>query len=110
MAHQLLLPNQDMKVKLPRILIALTISFLVFLFPAYLRFADLADDDLFSSDLSFENPDDDNRLIGEHKELKVFASTTFIDKLFLEINTFEHIACFPFSIDPFDPKPLVLRC
>ena len=110
MAHRLHLPTQGMKAKLSRIFITLTISLLIFLFPAYLRFADLADDDLFSSDLSFENPDDDNPLIDQDKELKVFVSATLFDILFLEINTFEHIPCFSFLIDPFDPKPFVLRC
>ena len=99
-----------MKAKLPRILIALTVSLLVLLFPAYLRFADLADDDLFSADLGFENPDNDNPLIDEHKELKVFVSATFIDILFLEINIFEHIAWFSSFIDQFDQELFVLRC
>ena len=110
MAHQLHLQTQDMKPKVSRIFIALTISLLIFLFPAYLRFADLADDDLFSSDLSFENPDEDNPLINQDKELKVFVSATFFDIFFVEINTFERIPCFSFLIDPFDQKPFVLRC
>ena len=105
-----LLPHQDMKVKLSRVFVALMISVLVFLFPAYVRFADLADDDLFPSDLSFENPDDNNPLIDEHKELKVFVSATSFDIFFLEINTFEHIPCFFLLIDPFDRKTFVLLC
>ena len=111
MAQRLHPPNQDMKTKLFRIFVALTISLLIFLFPAYLRFADLADDDLFCSDLNFENPDDDTPLIDQHKELKVFVvSATFFDIFFLEINAFEHIPCFSFLIDPFDQKPFVFRC
>jgi len=110
MARHLLVPNQDMKVKPSRIFVALVISVFVFLFPAYVRFADLADDDLFPSDLSFENPDDDNPLIDEYKELKVFVSEIFFDIFYLEINTFEHIPSFSFLIDPFDQKPFVLLC
>ena len=106
----MLVPNQDMKAKLSRILIAVTVSLLVLLFPAYLRFADLADDDLFSADLGFENPDNDNPLIDEHKELKVFVSGAFIGLLFLEISTFEHIVCFSSFIDQFVQEPFVLRC
>jgi len=100
-----------MKVKLSRVFVALIISLLVFLFPAYLRFTDLADDDLFPSDLSFENPDDDNPLIAEHKILKAFiSSASSFDIFFLELNTFEHSPCFSLLIDPFDRKTFVLLC
>lgn len=110
MAQHLHPLNRNMKAKLSQIFVALTISLLIFLFPAYLRFADLADDDLFSSDLSFENPDEDNPLIDQHKGSKVFVSATFFDISFLEINTFEYIPRFSFLIDPFDQRPFVLRC
>ena len=110
MARHLLVPNQDMKIKPSRIFVASMISLFVFLFPAYVRFADLADDNLIPSDLGFENPDDNNPLLDGHKELKVFVSATFFNIFFLEINTFEHTPCFSFLADPFDQKPFVLLC
>jgi hypothetical protein len=89
-----------MKPKPSQIFLALTISLLIFLFPAYLRFADLADDELSSSDL----------IIDQHKESKAFVSVTFFDIPCLEINTLEYIPRFSSLIDPFDRKASVLRC
>ncbi len=99
-----------MKPKLSQVFVALTISLFIFLLPPYLRFADLADDHLPFSDLSFENPDDDIPLIGEHKQPKLLASSTFFHISSPQISIFGHIPHLSFLIDPFDPKTPVLRC
>lgn len=93
-----------------QISLALVTSFFILVFPAYLRFADLADDNLFSSDLSFENPDGENLLIDHQNGPKVFVSSIFFSTIFLEINLFGHIPRFPSLTVPFDQKAFVLRC
>jgi len=99
-----------MKPQFPQIFVVLTISLFVLLFPAYLRFADLADDHLPSSDLGFENPDDDIPLIGEHKQSKLLGSATFFYISSPQIHILGHIPCFSSLIDPFRRTPSFLRC
>ena len=106
--HQL---KTDMKPKFPQIFVVLTLSLLVSLFPAYLRFADLSDDHLPFSDLGFENPDDDVSLIGEHKQTKLLAVVTFSHVFSPKIHIIlGHVSCFFSLINPLSPKPSTLRC
>ena len=99
-----------MKPKLLPIFVALTTSLLVFLLPVYLRYADLADDQLPSADLGFENPDDDIQLTCEHKQLNLLTSVPFLHLSSFEMNISVHIFRLSPLIDPPDSSLLVLRC
>jgi hypothetical protein len=60
-----------------QIFLALTISLFILAFPAYLRCTQLSQTKFVSSDLSFENLDQDEGLPDNEKELKVFGPTAF---------------------------------
>jgi hypothetical protein len=61
-----------------QIFLALTISLFILAFPAYLRCTQLSQTKFVSSDLSFENLDQEEGLPDNEKELKVFGPTAFL--------------------------------
>jgi hypothetical protein len=63
--------------KAPQIFLVIAISFFVLTLPAYLRCTKLSEANFVSSDLSFENPDQQNKLSDYENELEVFGPSAF---------------------------------
>lgn len=90
--------------------LAITISAFILLFPAYLRCSNFAGAKLLSTDLSFENPDQEDLFSDQHNQLKLFVSIVSPLKLFPGTNLFED-SChlFPQALS-LHQKTFVLRC
>jgi hypothetical protein len=98
-----------------RILLALIISLSVPILSGYLLYCDLADDDLSSPDLKFENPDlDDIFLLPDCQNyLNLFGSigsNALFHVCFREIGVFRQPSLFSPQYSSLDKKTLVLRC
>ena len=81
----------------------------------YLVYCDLADDDLSSPDLAFENPDVDDIFLlpDSQNHLKLFGllePNGFLHALFPETNFFEQLSLNSSHSSSFDQETLVLRC
>jgi hypothetical protein len=64
-----------MKIRFIQISLVITISIFVLLFPAYLRFTNLAETNLFSTDLSLENADQQEQFDhGKHESNSYFLN------------------------------------
>ena len=101
--------------KKPQILLALIISLSVPVLSGYLLYCDLADDNLFSPDLKFENSDvDDLFLLPDcQNNLKLFGSigsNGLFHVFFLETSVFKQLSLFSSQFSSLDQKTLVLRC
>jgi hypothetical protein len=93
-----------------RILLAIVISSFIFFSPTYCCYHNLADMNLFTIDLSFEVPDQDNFLTDQQKDPEP-SIPSVLSVLFLSrINLFE--VSIGLSCQAFLPqqKPFVLRC
>jgi hypothetical protein len=93
-----------------QIFLALTISLFILAFPAYLRCTQLSQTKFVSSDLSFENLDQEEGLPDNEKELKVFGPTAFLVIFVSGTNLFEqslHLFSHTLSLRH---KTSVLRC
>jgi len=99
-----------MKLKAIQISLILSIFFSIFVLPIYFHYCSLVEADLFSTDLSFENPDQEEGLPDNEKELKVFGPTTFSIMFLSGPNLYEQ-SChlFPRSLS-LRQKTFVLRC
>jgi hypothetical protein len=71
------------------IFLVIAICFSILAIPAYLRCTQLSQTKFVSSDLSFENPDQEEGLPDSGKELKVFGPTAFFTLFLLGINLSE---------------------
>ena len=92
------------------ILLAIAISLFILALPAYLRCTKLSQTKFISSDLSFENPDQEEGLPNNEKELKVYGPSAFLITFLLGSNLFEQSShLFPRSLS-FSQKAFVLRC
>jgi len=90
--------------------LAIVACFFILAFPAYLRSTRLSQTKFVSSDLSFENPDQEEGLPDNEKELKVYGPSTLLIMFFLGINLFEQSShLFPRSLS-LRQKTSVLRC
>jgi hypothetical protein len=103
------------KLKRPAILFAFIISLSIPVLSSYLLYCDLADDDLFSPDLKFENPDLDDLFLASYYQnnLKLFGSiglSALFHVFFLEASVFEPLSLFPSQASSFNQNTLVLRC
>ena len=101
-----------MKIRSKRIQIFLVIAISLFILalPAYLRCTELSRTKFVPSDLSFENPDQEEGLPDNEKELKVYGPSILLIMLLWGINLFGQTShLFPrlFSLGL---KPPVLRC
>ena len=93
-----------------QILLAITISLFILALPACLRCTQLSQTKLVASDLSFENPDQEEGLPDNEKELKVYGPSTLLIMFLLGINLFEQPShLFPRSLS-LRQKTSVLRC
>jgi hypothetical protein len=101
-----------MKKRLERfqVFLVIAVSFFILAFPAYLHCNNLSEADFLSSDLSFENPDQQNGPSDYGNELKVFGPTAFFIIFLTGTNLFEQ-SSHSFSQAPsLRQKTLVLRC
>jgi hypothetical protein len=100
-----------MKKRFERIQIFLVIAISLFILglPAYLRCTQLSQTKFVSSDLSFENPDQEEWLPDNGKELKVYGPSGFLIFL-LGTNLFEQSSyLFPQALS-LRQRIVVLRC
>lgn len=98
-----------------RILLALIMSLSVPVLSGYFLYFGLADDDLFSREEKFENPDldDDYLLPDSQNHLNLFGSIGSIalfHVFFPETSVFEQLPVFSSQSSSHDQKGLVLRC
>ncbi len=89
----------------------IAISFFILVFPFYLRYSYFAETNLFSTDLGFENPDQDDQLFDQQQDGPKAFVLTFSPSGFLpKVDVFEHSPYF-FSQSPFlNQENLILRC
>jgi hypothetical protein len=101
-----------MKKRFKRIqfVLMITISLFILTHTAYLCCTELTQTKLVSSDLSFENSDQEEELPYGEKELKVYGSSAFLIIYLLGSNLFEQsFFLFPRSLS-LPQKTFVLRC
>ena len=72
-----------------QIFLIIAICFFILAFPAYLRCTKLSQTKFISSDLSFENPDQEEGLPDNEKELKVYGPYALLIIFHLVTNLFE---------------------
>jgi hypothetical protein len=82
----------------------------ILIFPAYSCCSNLAGVKLLSTDLSFENPDQDDIFSDQHNQLKAFVSSVFTIKLLPKTIPFDQISRFWLQTASLDQKTLILRC
>ena len=92
-----------------QILVIVTALFIL-LFPAYLRCLNLAEVDLSSTDLSFENPDQDDQLFDQQDGSRAFVLGGTSIPFFPGVNLFGQLPRFSFQTASLDQKTFVLRC
>jgi hypothetical protein len=103
---------QEMKKRFKRIQIFLVIAISLFILalPAYLRCTELSQTKFVSSDLSFENPDQEERVPDNEKELKGFGLSTVLIMFLLGTNLLEESSHLSHRSLSFCQKTSVLRC
>ena len=93
-----------------QIFLVIAISLFILAFPAYLRCTMLSQAKFISSDLSFENQNQEEGLPDNEKGLKVLGPTAFLIIFPLDANLFEQSShLFPRS-PSLRQKTSVLRC
>jgi hypothetical protein len=98
------------KFKRIQIFLVIAISLLILLFPAYLPCINLSQTKSVSSDLSFENPDQEERLADNEEELNAYGPSALLIMFLLDINLFGQSShFFPRSLSLFQ-KASILRC
>jgi len=93
-----------------QIFLVTAISLFILALPAYQRCTQLSQTKFVSSDLSFENPDQEEGLPDNEKELKVYGPSTILIILLCGINFFERSSHLFFQIIPLGQRIVVLRC
>ncbi len=79
-------------------------------FPAYLRCSNLGGAKLLSTDLGFENPDQEDVFFGEQNESQAFVSIVLLIKLPPGANLFDRISRFCSPTSFLDQQTSILRC
>jgi len=93
-----------------KIFLVIAISFFILALPAYLRSTRLSQTKFISSDLSFENPGQEEGLPDNEKELKVYGSSALLIIFHLGTDLFEQSShLFPQSLS-LRQIAFVLRC
>ena len=93
-----------------QLFLVIAICLFVVMLPAYLRCNQLSQTKLISSDLSLENPDQEDGLPDNEKELKVYGPSTLLIIFLLGITSFEQ-SSYLFSQAPsLRQRIVVLRC
>jgi hypothetical protein len=93
-----------------RISLVIMICLFLSLSSVYLHCCNLAGANLFSADLSFESPDEEDLLAGQQNESKVFVSSVFPTVFVLGANLLEELFPFSFLTPSPDQKTLILLC
>ncbi len=93
-----------------QIFLVIAFSFFIMALPAYLRHTNLSETKFASSDLGFENPDQENRVPDNEKELKAFGPTGLFTIFILGTHLSERPSHLFSQILSLRQKNLVLRC
>jgi hypothetical protein len=99
-----------MKKRPIQIFLAILISCYIFVFPAYFRYSALSDIDLFSTDLNYENSDQDDQLDVQQHESDAFPSNALSIPFLPEANFFVEFSYCLFQLASFDQRACILRC
>jgi hypothetical protein len=91
-------------------LLVIVISFFILFFPAYFRYTNLSEITLFSTDLNFENPDQDDQLQDQQHGSASFLLSVFPTLFLPEANPFTEFCHFFSSVPSLDQKTSILRC
>jgi hypothetical protein len=100
----------EKRLKKVKIFLGIAISLFILTLPAYLRCTQLSQSKFVSSDLSFENSGQEEKLPDSEKELKVYGSSALLIIFDLVANRFEQFFHLFFQTLSFHQKTLVLRC
>jgi hypothetical protein len=93
-----------------QILLVITISLFILALPDYLRYTHLSQTKFVSSDLGFEDPEQEEGLADNEKELKVYEPSAFLIIFLLGTNLLEQYSyLFPKALS-FRQRIVVLRC
>jgi hypothetical protein len=98
------------KVKALQISLIISISFFILVLPTYHHYYILVEADLFPTDLSIENPDQEVLLVDPDDNAGMFVSCVFSMVLTPEPAVFKQLQGFSFQISSFDQRTFVLRC
>jgi len=98
------------RLRLTQFFLAILISIFIPLFSAFLDYYELADADFLSRNINFENPDQENLLIDQHDEFKVFISCASPNRFLPELELLEQFPLSPSATCSLDQKTFVLRC
>jgi hypothetical protein len=93
-----------------QILLAITISLFILALPAYLSCTYLSQTKFVSSDLGFENPDQEEGLPDHEKESKVYGSSASLILSLLGANLFERSSYLFPQAPSLHQRIAVLRC
>ncbi len=92
-----------------RIFLVVAVSLFILTLPAYLDYTQMSQIKFVSSDLSFENPNQEEGLADSERELKVYGSSAFLMMFLLSTNLFEH-SSYSFQALSLQQRIVVLRC
>jgi len=90
--------------------LVILISVFILAFPAYLRCTKLSQARFVSSDLSFENPHQEDGLPDNEKELKVYGSSALLIIFLLGITFFDRPCSLSSQALSLPQRIVVLRC
>ena len=93
-----------------QIFLVIAISLFILALPAYLLCAKLSQTKFVSTDLSFENPDQEERLPNNERELKVYGPSAFLIIFRLGPNLFEQSSYLISQALSLRQGIVVLRC
>jgi len=99
-----------MKKKLTKDCLVIAISFFILVLPAYLRFSSLSEIDLFSTDLNFENSDQDDQFDDQRHEPDTFLFNLFPVKSLPGVNFLKDSYKLFSAIPSGAHKIFILRC
>ncbi len=90
----------------------IAISFFVLVFPFYFRCSNFAEANLFSTDLGFENSDQDDQFLDQQQDgSKPFTMLTCsLFQFYLEADVFRHSPYFFSQTPSLNQENLILRC
>ena len=91
-------------------IVPIVISLLIFFSPAYFCYLDLSQANLFSSDISYESPDQDGLSMGAQSEFKGFVANVPSVSFFPMGDLSKWLLDFSCQMLSIDQKCFVLRC
>jgi hypothetical protein len=93
-----------------QIFLVIAIPLFILAFPGHLRYTGLSQAKFISSDLTVENPDQEEKLPDNEKELKAYRPSILLMIFLLGISLFEQSSyLFPRSLSLLQKTP-ILRC